>query len=113
MTTLDRLSDLPRGHRRGPTATKRLKDAYQALFTGHGGASDARLVLTDLARVSGFFMVSQAGTSSTELHENEGSRRVYARIHGILQMTPAERGWLEQAVRAENFASIEEQKEII
>jgi hypothetical protein len=110
---VDKLADLPKGHRRGPRATKTLKDAYQRVFSGHGSADDARLVLTDLAKFSGFMSVSPQGVANEQLQYAEGQRSVYARIHDAIRMTPAEREWLEQAVRDEAFASIEENKEIV
>lgn len=114
MTDTPTLRDkFPKGHRRGPGAIKRLTDAYQKLFAGNGSQEDADLVLTDLAKFTGFFQVSPANATPDELRHAEGQRSVYARIHGKLRQGPSEREWLEKAVRDEVFTDIEEGRTIV
>src|SRR3990167_8765080 len=105
--------EFPKGNRRGPSAQRRLASAYEALFEGRGSKDDARMVLVDLGKESGFFSVMPLGTSSEALQRAEGARALYARIHNRVRMTADEKIWLETAVRNEVFTSIEEQRDKI
>ena len=99
---------LPEGQRRGAQALETLKDAYQALFSSQSNRAQAEIVLTDLAGYTGFFMVLERGAPESLLREQEGMRRVFARIHNFLHLTGDEARRLHEAARAEALINSQE-----
>ena len=97
-------SDVPA---RGATAQSRMVSAYRALFSGHGGKDDADIVLTDLAKKSGFFGVMSASVladvrnPAMAMALQEGSRTLFKDILNYLELPPEALSDLQQAVKAE------------
>lgn len=83
---------------RPAAVTEALLTAYRAFFNSQAG----QLVLADLAVYSGFYTVSDLQFGSLGLAEANGKRVVFARIHGLLNMTPDEERQLAMAVKREN-----------
>lgn len=96
------------GRKRGPSAAKRLEEAYNAVFTGHGSKEDAEIVLSDLANFTGFYRVNGIGVSGEDRAFADGMRLAYGRIFRFLNLTDAERRALEFAAREEALADTEE-----
>lgn len=92
---------LPPGERRGNRAMLELTEAYQAVFSANATRAQAEKVLVNLASYSGFFMVSERGTSGDLLREQEGMRMVYGHIHNFLNLTGDEMRRLHEAARME------------
>lgn len=99
-----------RGFRRRSEATLRRTNAYRSLFSGNGTPADAGIVLSDLAAKSGFYgtMALQANPTPWQAGYAEGARSVFTRIRAHLHLTDAELMALEDAVRAEQLANIQE-----
>lgn len=88
----------PRGSRRKLAAENRLAEAYREVFKGENG----ELVLADLANESGNWRYSlAANTTSEELWQNEGKRKMFLHIFSRLAMTEADIRALETAARRE------------
>lgn len=77
----------------------RLTEAYRNVFGGTGSKDNAAVVLSDLAKTSGFYMVTPATAPDNVRSYSEGRRAVFLRIQGHLRMTPQEIATLEEAVR--------------
>lgn len=86
----------------------RLTEAYRNTFAGNGNREDADLVLRDLAKTSGFYMVTPATAPDNVRSYSEGRRAVFARIQGHIRMTPEEIAALETAVRRDVLTQTED-----
>jgi hypothetical protein len=103
-------SQFASGQRRSARAVTSYAEAYEALFSGHGGRKEAEIVLADLAAFTGFYAMTPASElDGLRLADANGMRRVYGRILQFLNLTPDERRGLEQAARLEMVAGHEEE----
>lgn len=80
---------------------QRLTEAYRSVFTGHPSKNDQELVLTNLAYLTGFSMVSGPEVSDAELRTNEGKRTVFALIRSRINLSAQDLDALELAARRE------------
>ena len=80
---------------------QRLNRAYHAVFHGSPTQEDQALVLTNLAYLTGFSMVSPPATTDAELRHNEGKRTVFALIRARLNLTPQDYDAIDNAARHE------------
>lgn len=101
-------AELPPGRRRGKDAERRLAEAYRALFDAKATKPQAEMVLTDLARVSGFFNTLGAPFSHDERAHFDGQRAVYGHIYRFLRMTEGEMRALQEAARVEALVDANE-----
>jgi hypothetical protein len=67
--------------------SRRIVQAYQAMFSGHGSQEDARLVREDIETFTGFWDVTTADTPEPETKYAEGQRSVYARISALTRVS--------------------------
>lgn len=86
---------------RGSEAELRLTNAYKAVFTGHPGAEDTDLVLTDLANSSGYFRTLGPGRTQDERAFDDGRRWLFARIAAFLYKDGRELMDLQRAASRE------------
>lgn len=86
---------------------QRLRIAYINVFTGRGNsaAEDKELVMTDLALTSGFFAVSDASATDSELRFAEGQRALFGRIVRMTNPTPKEADAILKAMARETAAA--------
>ena len=86
-------------------AQQRLREAYEHLFTGQGSPEEAEMVLSDLARHSGYYNTASPDVSTEELWCREGKRELFGRILQFLNLPDEARDQLNAAVMRENAAS--------
>lgn len=80
-------------------ADRRLVLAYRAVFTGNGTSEDARLVMADLEKESGFRMVTPPEADLGSVKFAEGQRSIYARIETLTRIGDAALDDIEAAER--------------
>jgi len=72
----------------------RLAQAYRTVFA----TADGKLVLADLARVSGFCRITERGASEV-IQYNEGMRATFWRIFSMLRLTHGDMARLAREAR--------------
>lgn len=82
------------------TRDTRLSAAYAAFLKGGASREDAELILVDLAVHSGYFHVSERGSSGTEMAYDAGARSVFARIMFMLSLPMDRIADLQRALTA-------------
>lgn len=82
------------------TRDARLMEAYTAFAEGRASRDDADLVLVDLAVHSGYFHVSERGSTGTEMAYDAGARSVFARIMFMLNLPMDRIADLQRALTA-------------
>jgi hypothetical protein len=68
---------------------ERIRQAWCALFSGHGSRDDARIVLAEMKEVTGYYMVTDATAPDHVRSFNDGGRRVYAYLLGRIEKDSA------------------------
>lgn len=76
-------------------------DAYRKLFSGQGTQEHADIVLVDLAKHTGFFMVTGDDRDNNSVRMQEGMRAAFLRIYMTLNMDPNEVQQLATLARVE------------
>lgn len=92
-------------HSRTTLALNRLREAYVNLFNGTGSKEDAELVLSDLARTTGYFHTDTEDDSDAVLRFRAGQRSVFGRVMQFLDMPEEGVRELAEAVRLEDATS--------
>lgn len=82
------------------TRDARLMEAYVAFSEGRASREDAELILVDLAIYSGYFHVSERGSTGTEMAYDAGARSVFARIMFMLNLPMDRVADLQRALTA-------------
>lgn len=82
------------------TRDARLMAAYAAFMQGAASREDAELIFVDLALHSGYFHVSERGSSGTEMAYDAGARSVFARIMFMLNLPMDRIADLQRALTA-------------
>lgn|GEM_PF-4232356 len=82
------------------TRDARLMEAYAAFMRGAASREDAELIFVDLALHSGYFHVSERGSSGTEMAYDAGARSVFARIMFMLNLPMDRIADLQRALTA-------------
>ena len=100
-------SKMEKGKSRTSKAQRMLQQSYEHLFEGNGTPDEAEIVLSDLARHSGYYNTAEPTVTPNELLYREGKRALFGRILQFLNLPDEARDQLNAAVMRENAASQE------
>lgn len=86
---------------RGPKAVRRLHEAYVNFYAGRPSVEDCQLVITDLAKFSGYYNTTSPDASDATVRFSEGQRSVFGRIMILANPSRMTVDQIQQAVEEE------------
>lgn len=97
---------------RGNKAMLRLRLAYQNFRKARPSTEDVELILVDLAKASGYYNTTPAGTDALTQAYCEGQRSVFARMQRFINPPYSEMEDLQRAVSEEMYRDAATGREI-
>lgn len=97
---------------RGPEAQLTLRNAYIAFRAGHATRQQAELIITDLAKASGYYNTTPASEPDHVLRFYEGQRDLFGRMLRFMNPTMRELEALQKAVAEEMQTDVSTAQEI-
>lgn len=104
--------DDPAEMARGSKAQLALRSAYIAFRNGRATKQQADLIITDLAKYSGYYNTTSSSEPDHVLRHNEGGRELFGRVMRFMNPTLRELEALQRAVAEEMQTDTDTRREI-